>query len=229
MKFTGEYCIPGVSPKRIEDDHVQRYRFAAQFVRGRRVLDIACGTGYGASLLGNAGATHVDGVDISDDVLAYAKSHYTTSSIHFSMGDIATFHSPTPYDVITCFETIEHVREADRVLANLHSLLKEGGTLLISSPNRPITSPLAKSAHDKPKNPHHVREFTIAELRYPLEKMGFKIEGVYGQRHRRHFKNPLMRKIQKRIFKPDDRSSPAVTPVQNREPRYFLLVARKTA
>lgn len=227
MKFTGEYCIPGVSPKRIEDDHVQRYRFAAQYVRGKRVLDIACGTGYGASLLGNAGATHVDGVDISDDVLAYAQSHYATNTIHFSMGDITRFHSSIPYDVITCFETIEHVRELDRVLANLHSLLKTGGMLLISSPNRPITSPLAKSIHDKPKNPHHVREFTIPELRYPLEKLGFKIEGVYGQRFRRLMGSALMRKIQKRIFKPDDRSSPAVTPVQNREPRYFLIVAQK--
>lgn len=229
MKFTGEYCIPGVSPKRIEDDHVQRYRFAMQYVRGRRVLDIACGTGYGASLLGNAGATLVDGVDISDDVLAYAKSHYATKSIHFSMGDICTFKSREPYEVITCFETIEHVRDYELALTNLRSLLKTGGLLLISSPNRIVTSPQAASVDDKPKNRHHIREFSISELRYAVEKQGFTIEGVFGQRCRRLFKSEFLRKLQKRIFKPDDRANPAVTPVQNLDPRYFLIVAKKVA
>jgi ubiquinone biosynthesis O-methyltransferase len=229
VKFTGEYCIPGVSPKRIEDDHVERYRFASQFVSGRRVLDIACGTGYGSHMLGEAGAKFVDGVDILDEVVAYAKVRYASATVHFSLGDICMIETEQPYDVITCFETIEHVGDFNRALANLHSLLNPGGLLLISSPNRTVTSSFAKSIDDKPKNPHHVREFVISELSCALELQGFEIEGTYGQRQRWLFRQPWLQKLQRWIFNPDDCASPALKPVTKREPRYFLIVAKKAA
>jgi len=229
MNFTGEFFVPGLASKRIEADHVQRYRFAAPFVRDKRVLDIACGTGYGASLIGAAGAAHVDGVDVQDLVIEYARRHYAATTVHFARGDICALRPPEPYDVITCFETIEHVSDFDGALTNLHASLRLHGLLLVSSPNRLVTSPHARSIHDKPHNPHHVREFVVPELRAAVEAHGFTIEGTYGQRQRRVFRRPLLRKIQRRIFRPDERANPAVTPLGRRAPRYFVLVARKTA
>lgn len=229
MNFTGERFVPGLTSERIEADHFQRYRFAASFVRERRVLDIACGAGYGSSLLGGAGAAHVDGVDVSDEAIEHARSRYAASTVAFAPGDICAFRTANRYDVITCFETIEHVADFEGALGNLHALLQPRGLLLISSPNRLVTSPHAKTIHDKPHNPHHVREFVLPELRDVLEEHGFTIEGTYGQRQRRVFRRPLLRKIQGRIFKPDERANPAVTPLGNRAPRYFVLVARKTA
>jgi ubiquinone biosynthesis O-methyltransferase len=229
VKFTGEYCIPGVSPKKIEDDHLERYKFASRFVRGKTVLDIACGTGYGSRLLADTGAVEVDGVDISDDVVAYARQTYAAENVHFSTGDICEFKSPKRYDAITCFETIEHVKDFRRALANLHALLADGGLLLISSPNRPITSSFARTIDDKPKNPHHVREFTIPELKAALVEHGFAVDdsNIFGQRQRPIFQSDLLRRLHTKFFRPDDRSSPAVTPVAKLAPRYFLIVATK--
>lgn len=227
--FTGEYFIPEKSPKRIEEDHIERYRFATQFVNGKTVLDIACGVGYGSGILAEAGALRVDGVDISEDVINYAKCNYHMDNISFLIGDISEYKTNEPYDVITCFETIEHVEDYRRALSNLYSLLNNCGLLLISSPNRLITSPYAKSINDKPSNQFHVREFTIEELGSALNDHGFLIDGseIFGQRHQRHFANGYLRRIYKKLFNPDKRFNPVLTRVGKLMPRYFVIVARK--
>ena len=191
LKFTGEYFIPEKSPKKIEEDHVERYKFAAQFVNGKTVLDIACGVGYGSGILAEAGALRVDGVDISEDVINYAKCNYQMDNISFLIGDISEYKTNKPYDVITCFETIEHVEHYRTVLSNLYLLLNNYGLLIISSPNRLITSPYAKSIKDKPSNKFHVREFTVAELGSALSDHGFVVDGsvIRGQRQQRYFAN----------------------------------------
>jgi len=229
MKFTGEYCIPGASPKRIEDDHVERYRFAAQFVSAKTVLDIACGVGYGSKLLADAGASKVDGVDISKELIEYAKRNYHAENVSFRVADICEYKVDRLYDVIACFETIEHVEDYESALSNLRSLLANAGLLLISSPNRIITSPHAKSIKDKPSNMHHVREFTIEELKSALERRGLLVNesDVFGQRGQRHFRNRLVRRIYKMLRNPEERPSPAVARVSNLAPRNFVIVARK--
>ena len=83
LEFTGEYFIPGKSPRSVEEDHIERYRFARQFVSDKTVLDIACGTGYGSNLLADSGASRVDGVDISEDVINYAISSYQADNLFF--------------------------------------------------------------------------------------------------------------------------------------------------
>lgn len=226
MNFTGEYCVIGQTPKRIVDDHVERYRFAAQFVPGKRVLDLACGTGYGSRMLAGAGAKEVIGVDISKEVVAYARKTFGMERVSFATGDICTFKTGQAFDVITCFETIEHVENYSGALGNLKVLLGSAGLLLISSPNRIITSPKAHSLGSKPKNPYHKQEFIIPELREALHRQGFAVDGAFGQRQRRHFQNSILRKLHAGIFKPNVRSSPEVKPVNDLVPRYFLMVAR---
>jgi ubiquinone/menaquinone biosynthesis C-methylase UbiE len=229
LEFTGEYYVPGKSPMTVEEDHLERYKFAVQFVRDKVVLDIACGTGYGSSLLKCSGAISVDGVDISEPVIAYARQHYAKDGLSFTRGDVTEYSSDKSYDVIVCFETIEHIRDYDTAIERLYALLKKGGKLIISSPNRSITSPKAKKISDRPSIRHHMQEFTIDELLTLLEKHRFltQKDAVYGQRQQRYFRNKIMRRFYKNMFKPDLRCSPVVSKVDALTPRYFLVVASK--
>lgn len=136
LQFTGEFFLPGQTPKRLEEDPVERYKFACRFVEGKTVLDIACGVGDGSNIMAEFRASWVDGVDISKDVIEYAQSNYQVQNLSFHIRDISQFKPGKIYDVIIGFETIEHVEDHQAVLLNLYSLLKEGGMLIISFPNR---------------------------------------------------------------------------------------------
>jgi 2-polyprenyl-3-methyl-5-hydroxy-6-metoxy-1,4-benzoquinol methylase len=229
LQFTGEYCIPGQSPQRMVDDHMERYRFAAQFVNRKMVLDIACGAGYGTKFLAEAGALQAEGVDISAEVVDYAVCHYKTAeNLSFLKGDICRYNTAIPYDVITCFETIEHVADHRQALQNLYALLKSDGVLLISSPNRLITSPRAKSVNDKPRNKHHVREFTPEELSAELVEHGFRVKDIFGQRQQRYYRNKYLSALYTKLFKPKERTSPVLSKIAKLAPRYFVIVAEKS-
>ncbi|HVE67747.1 MAG TPA: methyltransferase domain-containing protein [Solirubrobacteraceae bacterium] len=136
-------------------EHLARYRWAASVVGGRTVLDAGCGVGWGADLLARAGAARVTGVDADAAALAVARERYAGS---FEAVESDVLDLPFPdgaFDVVVCFEVIEHLRDAERLLAELHRVLGPDGALLLSSPNRGVYPP---------GNPFHVREHTSAEL-----------------------------------------------------------------
>lgn len=226
-RFTGEYVVLGETPSRIEHDHLARYRYATRFVAGRTVLDAACGTGYGTRQLAEAGARHVVGVDLSDDALAIARAETKPDQrVSFVQCDATRPPLRRMFDVACSFETIEHVPDANAMLAALRGVLKPGGLLLVSSPNRPVTSPAATSMRDQPRNRYHVREFTPKELTTLLEMNGFAATAVLGQRlavrvptgtGRLSHLGPLER------LRP---GSPDLRPFRLRAPRYFVVVAR---
>lgn len=230
LEFTGEYFVPGKADPRIEDDHLERYKFACQFSAGRRVLDIACGTGYAGPLLLDAGAQSYLGVDLSSETVNYARDSFSRRGARYMQGDIRYFSDEGEFDLITCFETIEHLSDYTAALRNLRQLLMPGGLLLISSPNRPISSPNAATVFDKPDNRFHTQEFTIAELIQELEKSGFSTDEaiVYGQRQRSRLIRGLgqvlpaaSRKLQRVA---DRHASPIPSPMKRlSEPRYFVI------
>ena len=74
MKFTGERVVEGLTPRRIWLDHIERYKFSNQYVDGKIVLDISCGTGYGSKILYEAGAYKVIGIDISNEAINFAQN-----------------------------------------------------------------------------------------------------------------------------------------------------------
>ena len=76
LEFTGERIVPGKTAEALFRHHEERYIFAGQYVRGKDVLDIACGTGVGASFLRGAGAHRVWGLDIDPDAISFAKARY---------------------------------------------------------------------------------------------------------------------------------------------------------
>lgn len=160
-----------------EAEHLARYRWAAGLVEGRRVLDAACGTAYGSALLRAAGAASVLGVDIAEAVVESAR-HEMPDGVELRTGDVQDlpFLEDDGFDVVVCFETIEHVADRDAALDELRRVLAPGGVLAISSPNRDAYVP---------GNPHHVFEYTPAELRAALaDRFGhvalFRQQGLLG-------------------------------------------------
>ncbi len=136
-------------------EHVYRYAFACRFVKGKRVLDIACGEGYGAAALQQAGSSHVVGVDISEAVCIHARGKYgidarpgTAEQIPLGDGSV---------DVIVSFETIEHVPNPGRFLDECVRVLATGGRLIISTPNKNIYGQTVP-------NPYHCSEMTEEEF-----------------------------------------------------------------
>jgi len=156
----------------IESEHRARYRWAARLVDGKAVLDCACGTGYGLEMYAAAGATALTGVDVDAEAVELSKGR-NGDAARIIQGDIGKLPlDDDSFDVVTCFETIEHVEDAAAAIAELHRVLKPDGILVISSPN-----PDVYVGH----NEHHVHEFRPAELAEAVGKH-FDHTAVYEQR-----------------------------------------------
>jgi ubiquinone/menaquinone biosynthesis C-methylase UbiE len=150
----------------IEVEHVARYRWAAQAAAGRTVLDAGCGTAYGSALLADAGAAEVVGVDIAESVLE-AMTPRMPDAVSLETGDLRRLSYPDDrFDLIVCFEVIEHFEEPLVVLDELVRVLAPEGVLLISSPNRGVYPD---------GNPHHFHEFAPDEL---LEAVRSRLSNV---------------------------------------------------
>lgn len=229
--FTGEFFVPGSSGERVEADHMERYLFACNFIRACKVLDIACGFGYGGPLLINSGAIEYHGVDLSIELIKNAQYLYANEKISYSQGDICYYSSKDIFDTVICFETIEHVSNYRAALKNINKLLRDNGVLIISSPNRKVTSPVAKNLLDSPANPYHTQEFTIDELRKELNDAGFSVsdDNIFGQRNSfLYFRNDFSTWIVRSLFgDPSETSSAKVKKFCIKTPRYFVLVAIK--
>jgi O-antigen biosynthesis protein len=134
LKETGERLIPDRQREELlYAEHVARYRFAAYFAPGRRVLDAGSGEGYGTAILAAAGAASVVGLDVDDEVVSHAREQYR---LNFLQGDICELSfEDASLDLVVCFETIEHVLDAPRALAEVRRVLAPEGLLVISTPN----------------------------------------------------------------------------------------------
>ena len=206
-EFTGERAVEELTPNRIWLDHVARYEFAVNYVKNKNTLDIACGTGFGSKILKNNGAKEVIGIDLSEDAVNFAKEKYISDGIQFYVGDIINIELPDKYfDAIVSFETIEHVSNQIEALCELKRVLKPNGLLIISSPNRRLTSP-GKSLRDPPNNAFHKLEYTFKEFIHLLSSY-FTVCEIYGQRPiSKIFLLPVVERIlrhyYKRLFRPD--------------------------
>jgi SAM-dependent methyltransferase len=139
----------------LEAEHLARYRWAGALVEGKRVLDAGCGTGYGSELLAREGAGEVVGVDVDADVID-AASRSDSHDATFAVADLRELPADLgEFDVVVCFEVLEHIGEPEVALDSLASVLRPGGLLVVSSPNRDVYPP---------GNPFHEHEFTPEEL-----------------------------------------------------------------
>jgi 2-polyprenyl-3-methyl-5-hydroxy-6-metoxy-1,4-benzoquinol methylase len=150
--------------------HFARYLFARQYATGKRVIDAACGGGYGSACLA-ASARSVLGLDVDEELLAVARRAFGRGNVEFRRHDL---HEPIAIDqpagLVCSFETLEHVRDPDLCLANLAACLDNDGTALVSVPNG--TRELRR-ASDKP---YHQVHFSAADFRGIIERRFERVE-----------------------------------------------------
>ena len=175
LDFTGERFTPECV-REIAYEHWHRYAWAAEVVAGKRVLDAACGEGYGSQLLG-ARAAQVSGLDVSEEAIAHARQRYAADNLSFECGDATELPYPDDsFDAVVSFETLEHLEAQDRLLAEFRRVLRPDGFLLISSPDRKTYSD--ETGYD---NPYHVRELYRDEFEALLGRH-FPAFRLWGQK-----------------------------------------------
>jgi ubiquinone/menaquinone biosynthesis C-methylase UbiE len=155
LQATGERLMPDLQHGEVvHAEHLARYLVAAELASGRRVLDAACGEGYGTGVLARAGARSATGVDIDADTIVHAKARHAGPT--FVVGDVRELpFGEGSFDLVVCFETIEHVDDPERVLSQLTRVTARDGLLLVSTPNK----------HQyMVENEFHRREFTHEEF-----------------------------------------------------------------
>ena len=138
--FLDERLVPELEPDTVQYfDHIRRSLFAQEFVCGRAVLDIACGTGYGSNILRLGQPKQVISIDISREVLAYAAAQWGVAG--FLRGDTNALPvKASSLDVIVSFETLEHLIYPQRFLLEAARVLRPDGDLILSTPNRNVVS-----------------------------------------------------------------------------------------
>jgi len=143
----------------LEAEHLARYRWAAELVKGKRVLDAGCGTGYGSELLAREGAAEVVGVDV-DEAVVEAAQRVAPDGASFATADLRELPPGLgDFDAVVCFEVLEHLDEPETALDALAAVLRPDGLLVVSSPNRDVYPP---------GNPYHKHEFLPDELAQAL-------------------------------------------------------------
>jgi len=165
----------------IRDDHLERYLLAASLLQpGWRVLDIACGVGYGSYLMAErVPGLEVEGVDLAEEAIAYARDHYAHPSVRYRVGDALSCDLGSGrYDAAVCFETLEHIQDDRSFLERLHAAIRPGGRLILSTPNQDVL-PFQKSDF-----PYHVRHYTAGEMESLLASAGFAVLVRLSQRDR---------------------------------------------
>ncbi len=153
-----------------------RYKFATQYAQNKVILDIGCGGGHGSYKLIRAGAKKIYGVDVIADSIEYCQAHYNHPNLFFKQGDITRLDfDDNSFDLICAFEVIEHIKNYQKAISELRRVLKPGGLLIISTPNKAIYSPDSK----KPFHPFHYHEWFLNDFKKIL--IGFKIQKILGQ------------------------------------------------
>lgn len=156
-------------------NHMERYDFAAKNMKEGRILDIACGVGYGTSFLFETGKVHsAYGVDISSEAIEYAKQNYQGEEIRFICESGYTYHSEEKFDTIISLETIEHLDNPKAFLINLYGLLKEDGILIASVP----------TVYSTDINKYHLQDFSKASFRKLCEEVGLNEISAFYQTKR---------------------------------------------
>ena len=175
LEFTGERFTPECV-REIWYEHFHRYVFARGLVRDLKVLDAACGEGYGSALLASAAAS-VTGVDVSAGAVAHANGRYASDKLGFINADCLDLpFGDDEFDCVVSFETLEHLENHQGLMSEFRRVLKPGGFLLLSSPDKAVYTDQQKN-----RNEFHVRELYRDEFE-TLLKANFPAYRMWGQK-----------------------------------------------
>jgi SAM-dependent methyltransferase len=149
--------------------HLNRYLLARGLCAGKRVLDAACGEGYGSQFMVERwGASSVDGVDVSEDAITRATQLFAGDRVRFHCRraeDLDEIFAPGQFDVAISLETIEHLNDPAAFLRSLRRVVVPGGAIVVSCPNDHWYYPTPEQ-----RNPFHVRKYTFDEFRALVER-----------------------------------------------------------
>ncbi|MFH1745309.1 MAG: class I SAM-dependent methyltransferase [bacterium] len=214
-------------------EHLSRYEFASRYSENKIICSMACGEGFGEYLLVDKGkAKKVIGVDNNREAINRAREKYKLENIEFKCEDILNNSFGSDYfDLVISFETIEHIEDDNGFLKEINRILKPGGTLILSTPNK------ASSYRDlfakKPYNPFHVREYKRRQLNKLLTKY-FSDLKYFGQKEilkRSVFMLPkyIYYKVSKKINKIELKNIKVIEYPTNskRDMCYFVVVCEK--
>ena len=161
----------------IENEHRLRYKLATLLVENKRVLDVACGSGYGTNMLSKT-AKSVIGVDLSQAAVDYCSNKYQSDNLEFKQMSADELDFPEhSFDVVVSFETIEHLTEEaqKKFLYHIKRVLTKDGLLIMSSPNRDVWSKMI----NKEDNKHHLHELNEEEFKQLLNDYFENVDFYY--------------------------------------------------
>ncbi|AGB22558.1 methyltransferase family protein [Mycobacterium sp. JS623] len=178
LPLTGERTIPGLAEENYWfRRHEVVYERLASRCAGRDVLEAGCGEGYGADLIAGV-ARRVIGLDYDESAVAHVRARYPrVQMLHGNLAELPLDNGTA--DVVVNFQVIEHLWDQGQFVAECFRVLRPGGVLLMSTPNRITFSP----GRDTPINPFHTRELNAAELTELLTAAGFSLESMLGVFH----------------------------------------------
>ncbi|HUP70997.1 MAG TPA: methyltransferase domain-containing protein [Acidimicrobiales bacterium] len=177
LPWTGERFIPTEGGPEIYYEHAHRYLVARDLLAGHTVVDLASGEGYGAAWLAEV-AESVIGLDIDRPSVEHARARYAVhENLEFAVGDVQSLPlADSCVDAVTCFEAIEHVENPRAVVEEIVRVLRPGGLLLVSTPNKAVYA----DERDY-NNEFHVHEFYLPDLELLLGEY-FAERDLLGQR-----------------------------------------------
>ena len=162
LELTGERTLPDVPAENYWfQRHLVVYEWIGARVAGLRVIDMACGEGYGSEVLSRSAAS-VLGLDANPQAHEHARLRYRRQNLEFDRGMVENYGQPCSYDAVVFLQTIEHVHDPQAVLRNFRELLAPGGIAYISTPN---VLTLAPAGEARSGNPWHLREYRAEEFR----------------------------------------------------------------
>jgi SAM-dependent methyltransferase len=172
LPLTGERTLPDVPEENYwYRRHLVVYERIAERTAGRRVVDMACGEGYGSNLMAERGAASVVGVDANPEAHEHAHLRYVRPNLRFERDLVESFAEPC--DAVVFLQTIEHVQDPGAILEHFKSMLGPGGLVFVSTPNL-LT--LAPPGAEKSDNPWHVKEYRAEEFRELCESHFGEVE-----------------------------------------------------
>jgi 2-polyprenyl-3-methyl-5-hydroxy-6-metoxy-1,4-benzoquinol methylase len=179
LALTGERTLPDVPEENYwYQRHLVVYEWIRDRVGGLKVIDMACGEGYGSDVLSGQ-AREVVGVDANPEAHEHARLRYSSGTVRFARDLVETFAEPA--DAVVFLQTIEHVQNPDEVLDRFKALVADSGSpvVYVSTPN---VLTLAPEGAEKSGNPWHVKEYRPEEFR-ALCAAHFSSVEVYGLFH----------------------------------------------
>jgi 2-polyprenyl-3-methyl-5-hydroxy-6-metoxy-1,4-benzoquinol methylase len=182
LTLDGERTLPDIPEENYWfRRHLAVYEWIRARVGGLRVVDLACGEGYGTEVLARS-AYRVTGVDANPDAHEHARLRYRAPNVRFVRDIVERFSERC--DAVVFLQTIEHIHEPDLVLENIRGMLATGGRAYISTPN---VLTLAPEGEERSGNPWHLREYRQAEFR-ALCRAHFAEVELYGLFHARRLR-----------------------------------------